>query len=109
MLAVGKVAATLLGLAAFIRLLLQPVLTWITDRLPDIDLPSIPWPDIDLPALPWPDIDLPELAIPHWLRMIIITAKFWIPVLIAIGIAVAEVRRRKAAAAVQERDRDAHR
>jgi hypothetical protein len=44
--AVGKVVAALLGVAAFIRLLLQPVLNWISDRLPQIDLPSIPWPDI---------------------------------------------------------------
>ena len=62
MLAVGKVAAALLGLAVFVRLLLEPVLDWIRERLPDIDLPSIPWPDIPWPDIPMPDIDLPELA-----------------------------------------------
>jgi hypothetical protein len=102
-LAVGKVAAALLGLAVFVRLLLEPVLEWIRDRLPDIDLRSIPWPDI-----PMPDIDLPELVLPPWLRVIIGTAKFWLPVLIAIGVAVAEVRRRRAKAA-QEGISDAHR
>jgi hypothetical protein len=107
-LAVAKVVTALLGLAVLIRLLLQPVLDWITERLPDIDLPSIPWPDIDLPDIPWPDIDLPDLAVPTWLRVIIGTAKFWLPVLIAIGVAVAETRRRRAARARTE-DRDAHR
>ena len=106
--AIGRVAAGLLGLAVFVRLLLQPVLDWIADRLPDIDLPSIPWPDIDLPSIPWPDIDLPELAVPSWLRVILGTAKFWLPVLVAIGVAMAEIRRRRAAAA-REGDRDAHR
>jgi hypothetical protein len=106
--AIGGVAAGLLGLAVFVRLLLQPVLDWIADRLPDIELPSIPWPDIDLPSIPWPDIDLPELAVPSWLRVILGTAKFWLPVLIAIGVAMAEIRRRRAAAA-REGNRDAHR
>jgi hypothetical protein len=107
-LAVGKVAAALLGLGLLLRLLLQPVLDWIRDRLPEIDLPSIPWPDIPWPDIPLPDIDLPDLAMPSWLRVIIGTAKFWLPVLIAIGVAVAETRRRRARAA-REGDSDAHR
>jgi hypothetical protein len=107
-LAIGKVAAALLGLGLLVRLLLQPVLDWIRDRLPEIDLPSIPWPDIPWPDIPWPDIDLPDLAMPSWLRVIIGTAKFWLPVLIAIGVAVVETRRRRARAA-REGDSDAHR
>ena len=108
MLAVGKVAAALLGLGLLVRLLLQPVLDWIKDRLPEIDLPSIPWPDIPWPDIPLPDIDLPDLGMPSWLRVIIGTAKFWLPVLIAIGMAVAETRRRRAKPA-REGDSDAHR
>jgi hypothetical protein len=107
-LAVGNVAAVLLGLGLLVRLLLQPLLDWITARLPDINLPSIPWPSIPWPDIPFPDIDLPDLALPTWMRVIIGTAKFWLPVLIAIGVAVAEVRRRRAKAA-GERDGDAHR
>jgi hypothetical protein len=98
-LAIGKVAAALLGLGLLVRLLLQPVLDLIEDRLPEIDLPSIPWPDIPWPDIPLPDFDLPDLAMPSWLRVIIGTAKFWLPVLIAIGVAVAETRRRRARAA----------
>jgi hypothetical protein len=37
-----------------VRLLLQPVLNWIADRLTDIELPPIPWPNIDLPELAVP-------------------------------------------------------
>ena len=107
-LAVGKVAAALLGLGLLLRLLLQPVLDWIRDRLPVIDLPSIPSPDIPWPDIPLPEIDPPDLAMPSWLRVIIGTAKFWLPVLIAIGVAVAETRRRRARAA-REGDSDAHR
>jgi hypothetical protein len=106
--ALGRVAAGLLGLAVFVRLLLQPVLDRIADRLPNIELPSIPWPDIDWPSIPWPDIDLPELAVPSWLQVIIGTGKYWLPVLIAIGVALAEIRRRRAAAA-REGNRDAYR
>ncbi len=97
--AIGKVAAALLCLGVLVRLLLQPVVGWIRDRLPQIDLPSIPWPSIPWPDIPMPDIDLPDLVLPPWLRVIIGTAKFWLPVLIAIGVAVAEVRRRRAKAA----------
>jgi hypothetical protein len=112
-LAVGKVAAALLGFGLLVRLLLRPVLDWISARLPDINFPSIPWPSIPWPSIPWPDIplpdiDLPDLALPTWMQVIIGTAKFWLPVLIAIGVAVAEVRRRRAKAA-GEGDRDAHR
>ena len=107
-LAVGKVVAALLGLGLLIRLLLQPVLEWIRDRLPEIDLPSIPWPNIPWPEIPWPDIDLPDLTMPSWLRVIIGTAKFSLPVLIAIGVTVAETRRRRARAG-RKGDSDAHR
>jgi hypothetical protein len=57
-------------------------------------------------VLQW--IHLPELAVPAWLQVIIGTAKFWLPVLIAIGVALAEIRRRRAAAA-REGNRDAQR
>jgi hypothetical protein len=108
-LAVLKVLVALLGFAAFIRLLIAPVLSWLRGLLPAIDLPEIPWPDIDLPDIPWPDIDLPELVLPHWLRVVLGTAKFWVPVLVAIAVAVAEVRRRRTAhtrAGQDDRDAD---
>jgi hypothetical protein len=104
-LAAAKVGLALLGVAAFLRLLVQPLLDrllgllrpffdWLRGLLPDIDLPEIPWPDI-----PWPAIDLPDLHAPGWLLVLLGTAKFWAPILVAIGAAVVEVRRRRRAAA----------
>jgi hypothetical protein len=99
LLAAGKVALALLGLWAFVQLVLRQVVSWLAGFLPEIDwpeidLPAIPWPDIDLPDIPWPDLDLPDLALPGWLLVVLATAKFWVPVLIAVGVAVTEVRRR---------------
>jgi hypothetical protein len=109
-LAVTKVVLGVLGVTAFIKLLLQPVLTWLRGLLPDFDLPSIPWPDFDLPAIPWPDIDLPDLpAAPGWLQALLDTAKFWGPVLAAVGLAVREVQRRRRPADRTEEDHGAHR
>jgi hypothetical protein len=99
LLAALKVLVALLGLAAFVRLLLAPALSWLRGLVPDMDLPDIPWPHIDLPDIPWPDIDLPHLVLPNWLRVVVATAKFWAPVLAAIGLAVVEVRRRRTAGA----------
>jgi hypothetical protein len=107
-LAAGKVALGLLGVAAFLRLLVAPVLEWLRGLLPDIDLPAIPWPDIDLPDIPWPDIDLPDLVLPPWLLAVAATAKFWVPILVAIGLAVVEVRRRRRAAAREDDEGGPH-
>jgi hypothetical protein len=98
-LAIAKVGFGLLGLAVFVQVLLRQVLAWLSGLLPEWDL-RIPWPDIDLPdipwpQIPWPDIDLPDLVAPGWLLVLIGTAKFWGPVLVAVGIAVVEVRRRR--------------
>ncbi|WP_433322938.1 hypothetical protein [Spirillospora sp. CA-294931] len=102
-LAVGKVLFPLLGLGLLVKLLL--------DMIPkpdlDIDPPSLPIPDIPLPDLdiPWPDV-----SVPGWLAVILATAKFWIPILIAIGMAKNEYDRRKkqqrAKAAEAEQDNE---
>ncbi|QUH02928.1 hypothetical protein HUO13_20790 [Saccharopolyspora erythraea] len=93
-LAVAKVALGLLGVAVLFQVLLRHVLDWIGAHLPRLDLPDIPWPDIDLPQIPWPDIDWPDFALPGWLLAVVATAKYWVPVLVAIGLAGREVRRR---------------
>lgn len=100
-LAAAKVAVGLLGLALFVQALLRPVVTWLTGLLPDWRL-DIPWPDIDLPDIPLPDIDLPDLVAPGWLLVLVATAKFWGPVLVAVVIAVVEVRRRRRRAAADD-------
>ena len=94
---VGKVVAGLLGLALLLQALVRPLLSWLAGLvpaidlpLPDLDLPSIPWPDVDLP-----DLDLPDVTLPGWLAAVLATAKIWGPVLVGVGLAVAEVRRKR--------------
>lgn len=74
--------------------LISPVINWVTERIPDID---IPWPDISLPSIPWPDIslpsiDLPEVTLPGWVEFLLEYSKVWIPLLIGVAIAVVAVR-----------------
>jgi hypothetical protein len=106
-LAVAKVVTALLGLAVLVRLVAAG--TGLDHRAAARHRSAIhPLARHPLARYPWPDVDLPELALPAWLRVIIGTAKFWLPVLIAIGVAVTETKRRRAAA-TREGDRDAHR
>ncbi len=60
---------------------------------PDWNLPSIPWPSIPWPSIPWPDWDLPEL--PAWLKALLEKLKYVWPVVLAFGLAHAEVKRRR--------------
>lgn len=74
--------------------LLERVLRWIRDLLPEV---SIPWPDISLPSIPWPDItvpwpDLPEFTLPGWVQFLLECSKVWVPVVIALAVAVVAVR-----------------
>lgn len=96
-LAVGEVVFGVLGVALLIQLDLWRVVSWIVQRLPRFQWPAIAWPDIELPSIPWPDIDwpdLPDLSLPGWLLAVIATAKYWVPILIAIGVAAHEIDRR---------------
>ncbi|MBA9002575.1 hypothetical protein [Thermomonospora cellulosilytica] len=97
-LATAKVVGGLLGVAMLFDMLLGRIIGWILERLPDIDAPDVPLPEVNLPSIPWPDIplpDLPDVALPGWMRAVLATAKYWVPILIAIGVAVEEVRRRR--------------
>jgi hypothetical protein len=101
-LATGRVVFGLLGVAVFFQLILSRVVEWIVERLSGVNWPRIPWPNIDLPSIPWPDIplpDLPDVTLPGWLRAVLSTAKYWIPILIAIGLAVQEVKKRRSRSA----------
>ena len=94
-LAVVRVAAGLLGLALLLQALVRPLLRWLSGLVPDVGLPDLPLPDLDLPSIPWPDLDLPDLTVPGWLSAVLATAEIWGPVLVGVGLAVAEVRRRR--------------
>ncbi|WUI03237.1 hypothetical protein OHR68_15975 [Spirillospora sp. NBC_00431] len=92
--AAGRVVFPLLGLGVLVRVLLR----WVPRPdvpFPDAGVPSIPWPDV-----PWPDPpELPDVSAPPWLAVVLATAKFWAPILIAVVVAAREARRRKRAAA----------
>ncbi len=98
-LAVGRVLVALLGLAVLLQALVRPLLEWLAGLLPRVDLPAIPWPDVDLPDIPWPDLELPDVSLPGWLLAVLATAEFWVPVLVAVVLAVREVRRKRRGAA----------
>ena len=62
---------------------------------PDWHLPSVPWPDVDLPSVPLPDVDLPDWALPGWLSRVADALQLVWPVVLAVFLARAEVRRRR--------------
>lgn len=66
---IAKALVPLLGVGALIGLL-----------LPRLDIP-------------WPDLDLPSLSLPGWLDTLLSTAKFWVPVLIGVLVAIEELER----------------
>lgn len=91
--AVAGLLLPLLGIGLFLRHLLAPLVQWVRDAVPDLDLPrlpSIPWPDV-----PWPDVDLPDLHAPSWVGAVLAVAKYVVPVLIAVAVARHEVVKRQ--------------
>lgn len=88
-----EIGAVLLGLNLFFKHIFG-LIPWPNIGMPDINVPSI-----DLPSIPLPDIDLPDLAMPGWMGAVLSTTKYWVPLLIAVGIAVHEVQKRRTAAA----------
>jgi hypothetical protein len=94
---VGAVLLTVLGVGAIIQYLLRPLL----GLLPSVDLPSLPLPD--LPDIPWPDIswpDLPSFELPGWLKALLDSKPYWLPIVIGVGAMIYEIRR-------QQRQREA--
>jgi hypothetical protein len=56
--------------------------------LPDWNLPDLPRPDL-------PDLPLPDWSLPGWLRSILNHAGYVVPIIVALVLARAEIRRRK--------------
>jgi hypothetical protein len=89
---------SLLAAAGAVAGLVVPILpTLLLARfavsLPWPDLPSLPSPDLpspDLPSIPWPDVSLPG-----WVRSVLDQAPYVWPVVLALVLARAEVRRRR--------------
>lgn len=85
--------------------LLDPVLDWIVDRLPDVDLP---WPEFSLPGIPWPDIslpsiDLPEIEVPGWVEFLLEYSKVWVPLVVGVVIAGLAVRHSRRSREIRRR------
>jgi hypothetical protein len=72
---VGQVLLAVLGVGLAVRFL---------------PLPDLPLPNLDVPEFPGPD-----LSVPGWLAAILGTAKFWVPILIGILVAIGEAGRRR--------------
>jgi hypothetical protein len=91
---VAQVAGVLIGLSVLLRFL--PSIP-----LPELDLNL----DLDLPSIPWPDLPIPHIELPEWLRDILRSKKYWLPVVIGIFVARAELRRRRSRKVPPENDR----
>ncbi len=86
---IAKVVIPLIAAALVARFAFSiPLPHWDLPNLPRLDLPDIPWPD--LPAIPWPDWTLPG-----WLGWILEHAKYVAPIVVAVLLARAEIRRRR--------------
>ena len=83
---IGRVALAILGISLLAWLI--PAIPWPEINLPSLDLPSIPWPDIPLP-------DLPSITVPGWVKAIAESKQYWLPIVIGIALANAELKRRR--------------
>lgn len=98
-------AIAVIVLLPLIGRVLEPVVEWVLERLPDID---IPWPDISLPSIPWPDISLPSInlpavTVPGWLEFLLEYSKVWVPLVVGLAIAVLAVRHSRRSREIRRR------
>jgi hypothetical protein len=94
--AVAEIAAGLVLARIALGFVLDLGWGWLPDwHLPRIPRPDLPWPDLSWPNLPWPDVELPDWSLPGWLAAVLATKRYWFPVLVAIAVALAEIRRRE--------------
>jgi hypothetical protein len=80
---IAQVAIAIIGITFAFRL------------LPAIPLPDINLPNIDLPSIPLPSIDLPSITVPDWVKWMLKTKQYWLPIVIGIVLASAELKRRR--------------
>jgi hypothetical protein len=92
--AVGGVLLTVVGVTVFAKAVAGEILRAVLGWLPDLRLPDIDFPDLPIPSIPFPD--LPDITMPGWLGSIAEVVKYVVPVLIALAVAQAEIKRRAA-------------
>jgi hypothetical protein len=78
---IAQVAIAIIGITFAFRL------------LPAIPLPDIALPNIDLPSIPLPD--LPSITVPGPIKAILESKQYWLPIVIGIALASAELKRRR--------------
>jgi hypothetical protein len=104
--AAGQVLFAGLGLGLALRFLLPRIDLGFLSSF-SIDMPDLPRPDLALRSIPLPDVSLPEVSVPEWLvnawRAVRESTMYWVPILVALGVARSEYRRRRAL----ERERSA--
>lgn len=100
----GVWALFCLVLLPLIGKIIEPIVRWLTQFIPDwefpwpdIHLPSIPWPEINLPRIPWPDINLPsipwpDITVPDWVLFLMEYYKVWVPVIIGLTLGIRAVK-----------------
>jgi hypothetical protein len=92
--AVGGVLLTIVGVTAFAKTVAGEILHAVLGWLPDLRWPEIDFPDLSIPSIPFPD--LPNITMPGWVGSIADVAKYVVPVLIALAVTQAEIKRRAA-------------
>jgi hypothetical protein len=92
--AVGGVLLTIVGVTVFAKTVAGELFHAVMALLPDLRLPDIDFPDLPIPSIPFPD--LPDVTMPGWVGSIAVVAKYVVPVLIALAVTQAEIKRRAA-------------
>jgi hypothetical protein len=92
--AVSSVLLAIIGVAVFAKTVAGEVLDAVVGWLPDLRLPDIDLPDLPIPSIPFPD--LPDIILPDWVGSTADVAKYVVPVLIALAVTQAEIKRRAA-------------
>ncbi len=89
--------------------------------LPRLDLPSVDLPSVNLPSINHPDwlryldpgywlsrlgLSRPNVSVPGWIETVLECKQFWLPLVIAVVIALGEIGRRRMRDAEREAQRD---
>jgi hypothetical protein len=92
--AVGGVLLAIVGVTVFVKSVAGEMLRAVLGWLPDLRLPEIDVPDLPIPSIPFPD--LPDITMPGWVGSVIDVIKYVVPVVIALAVTRAEIKRRAA-------------
>jgi hypothetical protein len=92
--AITGVLLAVVGITVFAKTVAAEILHAVLQWLPDLRLPDIDFPDLPIPSMPFPD--LPDITMPGWVGSVADVAKYVVPVLIALAVTQAEIKRRAA-------------